>query len=189
MPTRIISWQSVVTQSDPSFFYSRGHLPEYEWSNGRIMYANPGNPYVAYVPMTDDGDNPIESDIWHNILETDSINPNTLMPGAALVNVPRPTDSPRITDIVLLNTLAPANSSIGTVIGTLDTVPTNNRSLTGLVYTMTNSSGGLFEIINSNQVAFASGTVGPGVYDVTVEVSSTNAANSPQSVVLFIQVQ
>lgn len=86
MGTRIISWQSVVTSADPSYFYNRSHILQYEISNGRLFYSNPGNPYIAYLPLTKDDGTPIESGVWHNLLETNSIPVGDLMPGAALVH-------------------------------------------------------------------------------------------------------
>lgn len=85
MSTRLISWQSVVDGADPSYHYNRQHQLRDEFSSGRLFYSPVGNIYQAFVPMTDDNGNPLESDIWHRILETGSINPRDLMPGAALV--------------------------------------------------------------------------------------------------------
>lgn len=83
--------------------------------------------------------------------------------------------APAVTAITLSPASGTAGSAAGTVIGTLAATITNGP-LVNPVWTLTNSAGGDFQIVNGNQVAVLPSNVPAGSYTITAQVAASNLA-------------
>ena len=84
-----------------------------------------------------------------------------------------------VTGITLTPSTGTANSPAGTVVGTLAATVTGG-TLTSPVWTLTNTAGGDFQLVNGNQVAFLPSNVPANSYTIHAQVASANAATFGQ---------
>ena len=85
-----------------------------------------------------------------------------------------------LTGISITNNTARSFTAPNTSIGTLVPLATGGN-LTGVTFSIANqSTAGAFQLVSGNVIQFLANNVQPGNYTVNVNVSATNANNSPQ---------